>query len=314
MWLVDKSKILKNKYRLTFKDVAAEWLEIKKKEIKKSTYANYAYAVEKYLLPEFKKCSLKRLEKYDFMELVDKLNKDYSPKTVRDILTKLKSILYYAQNEYEVNIKFNKIIVPKLDAEPITILSKRERTRLVKNCIKQNTLKSLGIVVCLNTGLRIGEICALKWENIDLDKREIRVRETLQRVYYKQTRSTKIIIDTPKSKKSVRNIPISDKLYEILKPLQKSYEPNDFFLTGDSEKFIEPRNYQNAFKDLLKISQIKKIYKFHILRHTFSSNCIEVGMDVKSLSEILGHATVEITLDKYVHSSYKNKKRFLERL
>lgn len=136
----------------------------------------------------------------------------------------------------------------------------------------------------------------------------------LQRIYNEEMNNTKIIIDTPKSKKSVRNIPISDKLYEILKPLNKKFNPEDFFLTGNAEKYIEPRNYQHAFKDMLRKSKIKTIYKFHTLRHTFSSNCIEVGMDVKSLSEILGHASVEITLDRYVHSSYKNKKRFLEKL
>ena len=314
MWLIERVKVLKNKNKVTFEKIANEWLNLKEKEIKKSTYSNYKYSINKYLMPKLRKCTLKTLEKYNFIEFVDELNQEYAPKTVRDILSKLKAILYYAQDEYGIEIKTKKIVTPKLDIEPVVILSRRERARAENTCLKDNTLKSLGIVVCLNTGLRIGEICALKWKNIDFEKREIKVRQTLQRIYDEKMNNTKIIIDTPKSKKSVRNIPISDKLYEILKPLNKKFNPEDFFLTGNAEKYIEPRNYQHAFKDMLRKSKIKTIYKFHTLRHTFSSNCIEVGMDVKSLSEILGHASVEITLDRYVHSSYKNKKRFLEKL
>ena len=150
-------------------------------------------------------------------------------------------------------------------------------------------------------------------KNIDLEKNELHIRHTLQRIYDKDQKKTKIIIDKPKTRNSVRNIPISNKLHEILKELRKEYKDDDYFLTGDTEKYIEPRSYQYIFKDILRKSKIKK-YKFHILRHTFATECIEVGMDVKSLSEILGHASVEITLNKYVHSSYKTKKKYLEKL
>ena len=121
-------------------------------------------------------------------------------------------------------------------------------------------------------------------------------------------------IDKPKTAKSIRAIPISNKLYEILLPLKRKHKDEDFFLTGDSKKFIEPRNYQYNFKALLKMSKIKKSYKFHILRHSMASACIEVGMDIKALSEILGHASVEITLNIYVHSSYQAKKKYLEKI
>ena len=314
MWLVDKIKIARKKKYITFENISEEWLVLKKKTVKKSTYSNYRYSINKYLLPQFKNFTIEALENYDFSEFIDDLNQDYAPKTVRDILVKLKSILYYAQDEYDSKVKIKKIVGPKLDAEPIVILSKLEKGRLEKTCLREETLKSIGVIVCLNTGLRIGEICALKWKNIDLDKREIRVKKTLQRIYDEETGKTKIIIDTPKSKKSVRNIPISNKLFEILAPLKKKYNDNDFFLTGNEKSYIEPRNYEYTFKILLKKSKVKSAYKFHITRHTFATGCIEVGMDIKSLSEILGHNSVEITLNKYVHSSYKTKKKYLEKL
>ena len=194
------------------------------------------------------------------------------------------------------------------------ILSKTERRKIIKYCLEENSLKTLGIIICLNTGLRIGEICALKWKGINLEKREINIRNTLQRIYDEPQKKTRIIIESAKTRTSIRNIPITNKLYNLLYPLRKKYKDDDFFLTGSSEKYIEPRRYQQIFKNILKICNIKKSYKFHILRHTFATECIEVGIDPKSLSEILGHSDVSITLNRYVHSSYKLKRKYLEKL
>ena len=127
--------------------------------------------------------------------------------------SKLKSILCYANEEYDCNIKISKITSPKLVQGNVTILSNREKGRLENYCIKVNTLKSMGILICLNTGIRIGELCALKWRNIDLDKKILYVNNTLQRVYDKKQKKTKIIIDVPKTAKSIRLIPISNKFY-----------------------------------------------------------------------------------------------------
>ena len=303
-----KMQVIKEK--TTFNIVSNLWLEKKKRTVKESSYANYSYIIRKYLIPEFNNMNLKILEKYNFNNYINKLMEELSNKTIKDITCILKSILNLVEEYYNCNIR-TKIISPKIDAEPLVILSQKEKKQIEKYCINNFSLKNLGIVICLNTGLRIGEICALKWKNIDLEKREIQIRATLQRVYDKN--NTKIIIDKPKTSKSIRNIPISNKLYNLLIQLKEKYKDDDFFLTGKNNKFIEPRNYRYTFKNILKRNKIKK-YKFHILRHTFATNCIEIGMDIKSLSEILGHASVEITLNKYVHSSYKTKKKYLEKL
>ena len=161
--------------------------------------------------------------------------------------------------------------------------------------------------------MKILEICALKWKNIDLDKRIIYVKSTLERIYNKDLKKTKIIIDKPKTRTSIREIPISNKLYELLKPLRRVYNDEDFFITGKSNKFLEPRNYQYTYKQVLKKSKVKE-HKFHCLRHSFASECVEVGMDIKALSEILGHSNVGITLNRYVHPSYKEKRKYLEKI
>lgn len=315
MNLIEKLKniVKKEDEKLNFKVIADEWLETKKITIKESTYYNYVYFINKYIINILGNMTIEELQNYNFNEFITELMRTLSNKTIRDILCIVKSILNYANEEYDANIKIRKIKSPQLIQEKVEILSNRERGRLENACIRENTLKSIGILVCLNTGLRIGEICALKWENINLDKNILYVKKTLQRVYNKEERKTKVIIDVPKTISSIRAVPISNKLYEIIKPLKNNYKDEDFFLTGNKEKYFEPRSYQKYFKDILRKCKIRG-YKFHTLRHTFSCNCIEVGMDAKSLSEILGHSKVEITLNRYVHSSYRIQKKYLEKL
>ena len=298
----------------TFGIVVKEWLRDRKKEVKESTFSHYRYVIKKYLIGELGDDSIESMEKKNYNELIEKLSQELSTKTVRDIIIILRSILEYANANYGYNIKIQQIKVPKLEQEPIIILNKNEQDRMRVYCLKENSLRSIGIFICLSTGLRIGEICALKWNNIDLEKREIRIRNTLQRIYDEDLKQTKVVIDKPKTRTSIRNIPISNKLYNILIEIEKDHHEDDFFLTGSSELHIEPRIYRDYFKKILRKSKIKNHYKFHILRHTFATNCIEVGMDTKSLSEILGHATIEMTLNKYVHSSFERKKKFLEKI
>lgn len=303
-------KIGKDDY---FEDIAKEWLESKKKKIKKSTYFNYEYKIYKYLMPTFCNCKVRKLKKYDYAEFVEMLEEEYESKTVRDILNVLKAILKYANNKYNCQIKYENIELPKLENKKLKILTKREKNKIEKHCLKEKSLRSIGILICLNTGIRIGELCALKWKNIDFSERTIYISHTLQRVYSQKNKKSKVIIDKPKTDSSIRTIPMSNKLYEILKVMKKEYDSESFLLTGKEYKYIEPRTFQNSYKEILQMLKIKP-YKFHILRHTFATECVEVGMDIKSLSEILGHSDINITLNRYVHSSYKMKKKYLEKL
>lgn len=306
-----RKMIKKEDDRISFEQIAMEWLEYKKISIKESTYCNYLFIIEKYLNAEFKGKYIDKIQNYNYY--IQGWLKKLSAKTVRDIINVLKSILRYYEDEYNSILQVKRINLPKLEKTRLKILNKKEKLKLEKYCINQYTLKTLGIIVCLNTGMRVGEICSLKWKNIDLDDRKIYVDKTLQRVYNKNKKHTNLIIDQPKTECSIRSIPINQKLYAILRPLRKKYKDEDYFLSGKSKEIVEPRNYQYTFKSILKECKIKP-YKFHILRHTFATNCIEVGMDAKSLSEILGHSDVNVTLGIYVHSSDKIKKKYLERL
>ena len=306
-----KEVIVSKKRRRDFRVVTEEWLKYKKNTVKKSTYYNYVYSVEKYLYPRFAGKNITKIRNYN--DFIEELSDTLSPKTVRDIITKLKEIISFYEEEHNTKLNIKKMSLPKLNKKEIQILSNKEKQKLEKYCIQQNDLKSLGILICLNTGLRVGEVCALRWENIDFESKKIHVEKTIERVYSTNEKKTIVIIDTPKSITSVRTIPMNSKLYGILKQMKGKSKKTDFVLTGSSEHYVEPRNYQYNFKEILKKCKVKK-YKFHTLRHTFATNCIEAGMDIKSLSEILGHADVSITLNIYVHSSDKVKRKYLERI
>lgn len=306
-----KNIIVSRRKRKDFEVVTEEWLKYKKNTVKKSTYYNYSYSVAKYLYPSFAGKNITKIKNYN--NFIEELSDTLSPKTVRDIVTKLKEIINFYEEEHNTKLNIKKMSLPKLNKKEIQILSNKEKQKLEKYCIQQNDLKSLGILICLNTGLRVGEVCALRWENIDFETRRIHVEKTIERIYSKEGNKTIVIIDTPKSMTSIRTIPINSKLYNILKQMRGKCKKTDFVLTGLSDHYVEPRNYQYNFKEILKKSKIKR-YKFHTLRHTFATNCIEAGMDIKSLSEILGHADVSITLNIYVHSSDKAKRKYLEKI
>ena len=293
--------------------VIAEWLQFKKISIKESTYFRYVYIIDQYILPYFKDYDMKALVKYDFNIYIGNLLKFLSPITVKNTIGVFKSILKYAQSKYGYTFNFDFVAVPKVHTEELRVLSKQEKNKLERYCKKNNTLRDIGILICLNTGLRIGEICALKWNCIDLDRHCIKVKRTMQRIYNKDDKKSIVKEDIPKTQKSERTIPISTKLYDILKPMKNNFSKSSYFLTGSEYNYIEPRNYQYMFKKCLKDCKIKDFH-FHQLRHTFATDCINVGMDTKSLSEILGHTNVKVTLDKYVHSSFNSKRKYLEKL
>lgn len=299
------------KKKIHFDDMANNWLLYKKLTVKTSTYYNYKYLVDNYLSPRFKDYNIEKLFNFSVNEMILELSKKLSPKTIKGIVSTFVSILKYTESKYHIVFHLEPIAMPKSQFRELQVLTTREQAKLEEYCINNIDNQYLGIILSLYTGLRIGELCALKWENIDLKNKRIYVTKTLQRIYM-QKNQTRILIDTPKSSKSIRKIPMNNKIYEILKNEKPHKKDSYFFLSGDN-MYIEPRRYQYVFSKVLRKAGIKD-YNFHILRHTFATNCIKVGMDPKSLSEILGHSTVNITLNKYVHSSDTIKKKFLQKL
>lgn len=237
-----------------------------------------------------------------------------SPKTVTDIITIIKSSIGYASySGFPTNCNLSKLSVKKKDKE-MRVLSTQEQKHLTCTLLSETDLSKLGILLSLYTGIRIGELCALRWENLSVENKILRVRETMQRIQSPETTEkakTKIVITEPKSKCSIRDIPLPDFLLDIVRNFQGS--PKAFVLTGERNRYIEPRTMQSRFQRYVIESGIKQA-NYHSLRHTFATRCVEVGFEIKSLSEILGHANVNITLNRYVHSSFDLKSNNMNKL
>ena len=174
-------------------------------------------------------------------------------------------------------------------------------------------LRCLGIFVCMYTGLRIGELCALKWSDIDLENNMIYVTRTLQRLTNTSDSSTKTHIceGTPKTITSKREIPICSVLARALGEHESLFDKNAYLLSGSPSKCIEPRNLQYYFKRFQLRHNIDPL-NCHALRHTFATTGISSGIDVKTVSELLGHSNVNITLNYYVHTSMEQKRKQIE--
>lgn len=306
-----------------FSDLAESFLKQKKHQVKESTYAHYCYIINKHLLPYFgnfliSEISALLIEDYISEKLSNgriNINVGLSPKSVKDILSVLKSILKYGESKGIISIKnIMSIKAPKVNKKSIEILSENEQKAIEQYVLSADNM-SFGIYLCLYTGLRIGEICALTWDDINENTDCISINKTLLRIQNTETgqSKTKIIIDTPKTDCSIRIIPLSPKLAKMIrerKPINLSKKI--FFLTG-TDKYIEPRNYYEKYKNILCKCGVPH-HTFHALRHSFATRCIEKGFDAKVLSEILGHSTVKITLDRYVHPSLERKRQCMELL
>lgn len=297
---------------IKFNELANEWLLFKKSKIKESTYLNYKYLISSKLSKSIGEKTLDELLKYDFNFFIEKLMENLSNKTVKDTVVILKCILKFAELKYDMNFKLSLVSSPTIYKKEILIFNERERKKIERKCIKLHTIKELGIIISMYTGLRIGEVCALKWIDVDFENKVISVTHTLQRVYVGKG-NTKVIYTTPKTQKSLRKIPINKTLYEILKEFSCSYPKEAFIISGEKDKWLEPIAFRYTYKKVLKAAKVS-YKKYHTLRHTFATRCINVGMDVKSLSEILGHANVTITLNTYVHSSFETKNKYINRL
>ncbi|MCH5297644.1 MAG: site-specific integrase [Ruminococcus sp.] len=297
-----------------FKDVCYEWIKNKKNSIKQSSYAKYSFEIERYIIPQFRNCKLYEINKNALCDLIAS-NRELSQKTLKHISIIFKSIVGYINEKYDFNIELREYQFTSTSDKRYNVLSTSEQEKLEKCLLRQTDLSKLGVYLCLYTGLRIGELCALKWSDIDLDNEMLRVSKTMQRIQNINgniNSKTKIIIETPKSDTSIRDIPLSKYIINLLKKYKPISTNNTYFLTGNIN-YIEPRTLQNKFKKYLEEANIENI-NFHALRHTFATKAIESGMDVKSVSEILGHSTVKMTLEKYVHITMEQKRKQINKL
>ncbi len=317
-----KAEIANGKYisranaRQHFCVFCEEWLESNKYRIKESTYVKYLHVLEQHIKP--------RLGMYYPLDMDEFLLKKFSndlleaeglsPKTVKDILVILRSILKFTQKSLGIALPPWEIQYPKECKKEMRVLSREEQTRFIRYLLDDMDPCKFGILLTLFTGMRIGEVCALKWENISPEEGTLCIAVTMQRlraVNADTQTKTHIVIDTPKSNHSRRVIPMTADITKLC--LQKKPDNKEAYVLTGTTSYMEPRTLQYRLERYAKDCGLEGVH-FHSLRHTFATRCVEAGFEVKSLSEILGHSTTTITLDRYVHSSMELKRENMNKL
>lgn len=299
------------------------WLDNKKSFVKKSTYIRYNNIIINHIKPDLGKRRINEINTLCIQKFIIEKSingkKDgsggLSSKSLYDILLVIKETLVFVEGYYPNTnqIDYSKITIKKSSHE-MRVLSQSEEKNLNRVLLNQTDRYKLGILICLYTGIRIGELCALRWKNISLSDQTIRIDSTIQRLQIDEedcSNKTMLYISEPKTFSSVRTIPFPLFLLPLIEKFQD--KPESYILSGCERVIVEPRTMQNRFKKYLELGGINDA-NFHSLRHTFATRCIESDFDLKSLSEILGHSSLKTTLDKYVHSTMKQKKSNMEKI
>lgn len=298
--------------KISFAAIATRWIEAKRQLVKHSSLCAYNLTLNIHLLPLFTD-SVTITESEAQKLVIDKLSSGMSRKSVKNILATLKAIIHFGEKYYGFPGEKWEIAFPTETAKKqLPVLSLAHHRKLMRHLSSNPTPHNIGVLLALCTGLRIGEVCALRWCDVDLQHRSLSVSHTLSRIYNIEIKATEQIITTPKTKSSNREIPISRELYEALRAIKHDVKP-EYFVVGCSPEAKEPRTYREYFSRLLHRLGIPHIV-FHGLRHTFATRCIECMCDYKTVSAILGHSNVATTMNLYVHPNQDQKKRCIDRL
>ena len=311
---------MKNK-EILYSELLDMFLKQSEKAVKESSLSTFSYLIEKHIRPGLgdipvSDFSSETVQNFIFKMMEKEKSKGegkFSIKSIKDTVTLIKvSINFGIRMGIVENIPLKYKIPFKINKKKIEIFNLMEQRILFEYMYKNISCKNIGIILSMTMGLRIGEVCGLKWKDIDFYENTLSISRTVQRIYINNGnfKGSKIIISVPKSEKSIRILPLGKELMKIL----QTFKNNDeiFILTG-KDKPTEPKIYREYYYNILKKLNIKKL-SYHSLRHTFATSAIENGTDYKTVSEILGHSSINITLETYVHPQMKQKKKCIENI
>lgn len=306
--------------RLLFSTLSMEWLKGRELFLKESSIAKYRNILIRYLLPWFGGKYVTEITKEDVSQHITWLLTEggahgdgLSAKMIRSVISVFKSVTEYAGDSRNIRVVTFGRFPLREQKKQLRVFSVKEQQQLEICLLSDLRSDRLGILLCLYTGIRLGELCALKWGDISFENRKMHIHATMTRIQIQgdPDRRTKVITTPPKSTCSVREIPLPSDLFGLLKEMEMPADT--YVLTGARDIYVEPRTMENRFKAIVKTCGIADA-NFHALRHTFATRCIELGFDAKSLSEILGHSSVKITMDRYVHPTMDLKQKNMEKL
>lgn len=304
-----------------FSDVLELWILENRLRLKGATENKYQNMIDMHIAPALGHIKVSELTTTNINAFLENKRKNgrldgkggLSASYIKSMSLVIQAALNYAVQEELCEPLRKSVFKLTIEKKEIHILNCAEQKQLEAYLLKDTDETKLGMLISLYMGLRIGEVCALAWEDIDFQEKILHVRHTVARVRAeeKDGAKTKLILDKPKTKTSMRDIPISEMLMKIFLQMKKSAKSP--YVISAKASFVSPRTYEYRYHKILEECGLCSI-NYHALRHSFATKCVEAGVDVKTLSEILGHADVTITLNTYVHSSMEMKRKQLEKL
>lgn len=297
---------------MRYREWLGEWLSVSvKPRVKKSTYLKYGFIVEKRISPALGAYELEELSPIVLQNFTAELLRQYSPNTTNMIIGVLRSSLRRAQKSGIVDRQFSENLeLPRIREKQIECFSQLEQKCIEDYILTQKKRKLFGILLCFYTGLRIGELLALEWSDVDFQRHTLTVKKTCHD-HWDNGRFRKEV-DTPKTETSQRVIPLPRQFIPLLRAYKQETKGVGY-LIKDEQGEISIRSYQRTFELLLRRLKIPH-RGFHAIRHTFATRALECGMDIRTLSEILGHRNPTITLKRYTHSLLEHKSAMMNKL
>ena len=309
----------------SFIEYCNSWITAKKPCIKETSFARYSLMIQNHLIPYWKDFDMAKIDSVEVKKYAEYLltignkrtGKGLGAYTASGIIQLLVSIVHSFRAEYELPYKPIHVQIPVTKENGVP-LSPDDAT-VLKNYLflHNNDMKNVGLALSLMLGLRVGEICGLKWSNIDFSKKTLNVESIISRIYEKDPASGKgsshIIEGNPKTKNSRRIIPLTRTVFDLLVISRKKVD-DDCFIVSGTRKPTEPIAMWGYFKRLANKLGLNSEYTVHSLRHSFGTNCVASGMDYKSISKLMGHSSTIVTLDLYVHPQIGTMREQLEEM
>lgn len=290
---------------MTLSKITTNYLESIKHQVKQKTYLFYLQIYDLYIRKFQKKLTQKNLNNY----ILD-IQNGFSHSTTQTVKRLINRSLLHAQKKTKLSRKIQiDIKLKNNQSKRVDAIDKREQEAIERYILENKKTYLYGILISLYTGLRLGELLALTWDCVDFKNRLIRIEKSIGVI--SQNHKSLMVEDLPKTKTSIRDIPISSKLMILLKSLQ--HKKGKYVVTSRVGKVVYPRAYQKAFENLQNRLKTKH-YGFHSLRHTFATRLLESGVDIKTISELMGHSSPTITLGRYVHTNIHSKRKAMETL
>jgi len=300
---------------ITVKEFLLSWLErVIKDSVRYSTYTSYNGYIKNHIIRHIGDIPLVELKQATIQGFVNAMVAEgrLGARTIGIIISMLRHALGYAEDyEYIVKNPCRRIRLPKVDEVEVEIFNNAEQTRIEKAVINSKDNRYYGLLITFYTGMRIGELCALRWSNVDFAEKCIYVKKSMNRAARNDDSGKKTIMleQEPKTKKSKRRIELPDFIVKILRKL-KAESNSEYVFSMKNGSFVHPRTMQNIHKRLLAVADVK-YNKFHVLRHSFATRASEINADVKTVSETLGHSDTRITLNRYTHSLLEQKQKMM---